>query len=94
MSTHVSIHCIKYIRASAGGTTGAPLTIDISGDGPIPHSITLFTDDQTLSERLVEAINKTFREREDERRIVDTRVAAESALYDGLDRPIEEEVIF
>lgn len=65
---------------------GAPLTIEIGEDvGSLPHSITLFTDDQTLADRLVEAINTTYRQREEEKRVVDTRVANESAAYEALD---------
>lgn len=86
MSTHLSIHFIKWIRASACGTQGAPLTIEVKGDGPLPNSITLFTDDQVLADRLVEVINDVFDAREQEKRIVDTRVANEAAAYDALDR--------
>lgn len=95
MSTHVSIHCIKWIRASAGGTTGAPLTIEFRSDGSIPHSITLFTDDQVLSGRLVEVINEVVDTREQEKRIVDARVANESAAYEALQDPAgEDEMVF
>lgn len=101
MSAHISIHCIKYIRASAGGTMGAPLTIEIGDAGQLPHSITLFTDDQVLADRLVEVINDVFDTREQERRVVDARVANESAAYEALDRvqdynhrPDEEERVF
>ncbi len=101
MSTHLSIHCIKWIRASAGGTQGAPLTIEVKSDSPIPSSITLFTDDQVLADRLVEVINDVFDAREQEKRIVDSRVANESAVYEALDkvedcnhRPNEEEWVF
>lgn len=101
MSTHLSIHCIKWIRASSGGTQGAPLTIEVKSDSPLPNSITLFTDDQVLADRLVEVINDVFDAREQEKRIVDTRVANEAAAYDALDkmqddnhRADKEEMVF
>jgi hypothetical protein len=61
MATRTSIHGARDISAEAGGTTGAPLSIQIRRDYPAVYDeITLFTEDQALSRKLADAINETI----------------------------------
>jgi len=53
-----SIHNIRNIRASSTGTPGAPLTLNLLGIDNENAHITIFTDNQTLTNRLIEAINR------------------------------------
>jgi hypothetical protein len=63
MTTRTSIHSARDIHAEAGGTTGAPLSIQIRRDYPAVYDeITLFTEDQALSRKLADAINETIAE--------------------------------
>jgi phosphatidylserine/phosphatidylglycerophosphate/cardiolipin synthase-like enzyme len=61
MTTYTSIHRIKEIRAEAGGTTGAPLSIKAEQDDGAITEVTLFTDSPSLARRLAEAINDTVK---------------------------------
>jgi hypothetical protein len=61
MSTRTSIHRARDLYAEAGGTIGAPLSIQIRRDYPAVYDeITLFTEDQALSAKLADAINETI----------------------------------
>ena len=96
MSAHFTIHQIKNISVRPGGTTGAPLLIEIRSDGSLPYSITLFTDDHVLNGRLAEAINGIVQQRAIEKRVVEVRIDAESRIYeiDYNQRPSDEEIVF
>lgn len=86
MTCCLSIHAVKSVRAHAGDTQGAPLSLSITTDAPLPQSVTLFTDDPILNARLVEAINKVADERWQEKMVVEARVANEGAAYEALDK--------
>jgi hypothetical protein len=61
MATRTSIHGARDISAESGGTTGAPLSIQIRRDYPAVYDeITLFTEDQALSRKLADVINETI----------------------------------
>ena len=64
MPCHTSIHYAHKIKARAGGTTGAPLVINIDSDrhGVLGDELTLFTDDHELSRKLADAINAAIAE--------------------------------
>lgn len=64
MACHISIHYAHKITARAGGTTGAPLVVNIDSDrhGDLGDELTLFTDDHELSRKLADAINATVAE--------------------------------
>jgi hypothetical protein len=54
-----SAHNVLAIRASSTRTSGAPLTLNLTDkDNLEQSSITIFTDNQILTDRLIEAINR------------------------------------
>lgn len=63
MSVTLTVHHCHEIVASTTATNGAPLKISLTGDGTIPHEITVFTDDQVLTDRLIEVINDVTAQR-------------------------------
>lgn len=66
MTTYVSIHRIKTIRAEAQGTMGAPVKIEITNDaGSFEAEVCLFTDSVPLSRRIASAINDATKPTED-----------------------------
>jgi hypothetical protein len=53
-----SFHNIRTIRASSTRTGGAPLTLTLFADDGIDNGhVTVFTGDQALTDRLIQAIN-------------------------------------
>jgi len=98
MSAHLTLHDVKYIRASTTATTGAPLCISFqSRVGEVPDSVSIFTDDQVLTDRLVEVINDVVDQRWQETCVIEARINSEGAVYeldrtqDYNQRPNEEE---
>ena len=65
-----TIHDVGFIKARTTGTSGAPLIIEAwTADRDLDRGraeITLFTDDQTLTDRLIAAINETVAARQAE----------------------------
>lgn len=60
---YLTLHDITGIRASAGGTRGAPLVLTTIGtDGRQTSEVVLFTDDFALARTLATAINEAVRE--------------------------------
>lgn len=53
-----SFHGTKHIKAHAGGTSGAPISIEATtADGTRVGEVTFFLDDYALANRLANAIN-------------------------------------
>ena len=94
MSAHLTIHDVKHIRASTTATTGAPLAISFQTRvGEVPDSVSIFTDDQVLTDRLVEVINDVVDRRYHETHSIEARISNESAVYDlARDASAEESV--
>ena len=58
MSTHVTIHRVVAVKAHAPGSLGAPLYLSlVTEDNVSASSVTILLNDQTLVDRLVDAIN-------------------------------------
>lgn len=76
MTTNIGIHNAFRLRALSNRVSGS-LTIEIdSDDRLVPDSIVMFTRDQVLSDRLVEAINQIVEARRVERAEQDTAIEA------------------
>jgi len=84
MSAHLTLHDVKYIRASTTATTGAPLSISFqSRVGEVPDSVLIFTDDQVLTDRLIEVINDVVDQRDHEKRVIEARIEQERQAYEA-----------
>jgi len=84
MSTSVTFHGVTHIRASTTGTQGAPLSLTIHSENRMSDSISIFTDDQVLTDRLIEAINAVVDQRWHETRVIEARISNEAQVYDAL----------
>ncbi|TAL43867.1 MAG: hypothetical protein EPN91_05795 [Salinibacterium sp.] len=63
MTISISAHRINRVVANRNDYPNAPLHLEFSGDDAITsHDIALFLDDDALTTKLVEAINRTVRE--------------------------------
>lgn len=81
MSVTLSMHHCHKIVASTTATYGAPLKLSFTGDSAmIPHEITIFTDDQLLTDRLIEVINDVM-----ERRAEEVQARVTEAMKDDVD---------
>jgi hypothetical protein len=66
MSAQINFHDGLKLRAYSHRVSGS-LGIEIdSDDRKVPDSVTIFTHDQTLADRLVEAINSIVQARNEE----------------------------
>lgn len=54
---HISIFFVEKITAKAGTTVGAPLKIEACGEDGTTDNVTIFTENQALTNDLAEAIN-------------------------------------
>jgi hypothetical protein len=69
MSSFLSIHHCKNIQARSVGTDGAPLVIEMDVEKDGYTQVTIFTGDQVLTDRLVDAINTIAAARDAELRV-------------------------
>lgn len=66
MSAHINFHNGHDLRAYSHRVSGSlGIKID-SKDHIVPDSVTIFTEDQTLADRLVDAINSIVKARKEE----------------------------
>ena len=65
MAFTINIHRTKRIKAEAGPTSGAPLTLRLRHPADDYSEITIFTDDLALSARLATAINDAVAQHEE-----------------------------
>jgi len=56
--TSFAAHDIVCIRASTTGTAGAPLTLVLEDKNQAQVNVTIFTDNQTVTNDLMQAINR------------------------------------
>lgn len=76
MSAQINFHDGIRLRAYSHRVSGS-LGIEIdSDDRKVPDSVTIFTHDQTLADRLVEAINSIVNARCEELAATETEEAA------------------
>lgn len=74
MSAQINFHDGIKLRAYSHRVSGS-LGIEIDSDNRIvPDSVTIFTQDQVLADRLVEAINSVVEARNTERREQDAAI--------------------
>lgn len=62
---NLDIHEIKTIRARSTFTLGAPLIIEVTGEGGRKSSVTLYTRDADLTQALIDAINGVTQRKQD-----------------------------
>ena len=58
--TDMSLYWVDEITARSTRTSGAPLILDFNREGESSSSLTIFTNDQALTDRLIAAINGVF----------------------------------
>lgn len=58
--TDMTLYWVEEIKARSTRTSGAPLILDFNTGGECTTSLTVFTNDQALTDRLVAAINGVF----------------------------------
>lgn len=67
VSTSLSVHWTSDMHASSTNTSGAPLQLTCRSDnGYVGAEISIYTGDQTLTDRLVESFNAIVKARKDE----------------------------